>query len=178
MSYPLQAPDPPSRFRASDCVGEVILVIIGGYHEALATKDYGVKPAERATVVMLTGRAAGSVFEDQIFFGNGQASQFRDKSGGDVTLCRIVKDGKSIVFDRGSAYDEEVANRWITSNRERLDGLRASAVKTFREAVVELAKSAPSGSTPEPSPQFRQPEATMTSLRQPSEPATEDETGY
>jgi hypothetical protein len=203
MTYPLRRPDPPATFSASDFANEVVLVVVGGYHPEVQTRDYGVKPASRVSIVMLTGRTAGTIYEDVMLFGAKQSSQFRDMAGGDVVLCRIVKSGKAIVFDPGSAYDEQQAGAWVAANAARLEQLRADSVRNFQEQCARLREDGnapPNGHLPAPAPQFvapatqpptvdatvpaghpaggRPPEATLASLRAPGEPASPQETGY
>jgi hypothetical protein len=206
VSYPLRRPEPPATFSASDYANEVVLVVIGGYHPEIKTRDYGVKPAMRVSIVMLTGRTAGTVYEDVMLFGAKQSSQFRDMQGGDVVLSRIVKNGKAIVFDPGSAYDEQQAGVWIQGNAARLEQLRADAVRNFQEQCQRMREDGtapPNGYMPAASPQFvapaaqpslvdtvpagghpvvaagaASPNATVNSLRSPGEPATAEEAGY
>lgn len=158
MSYPLENPDPPATFKAADFAGEVVLVVIGGYHEGIATQQYGTKPAERVSVVMLTGRTAGKIYEDVVLFGQKQASQFQEKRNGAVLVTRIVKNGQSVTFEEHpSDYDRDLAQRWIGQNGARLAQLQNDTVRNFHEQARQLGSQssyAPSGPTPEPSPQW------------------------
>jgi hypothetical protein len=159
MSQPftLENPDPPATFKTSDFAGEVVLVVIGGYHEGIATQQYGTKPAERVSIVMLTGRTAGKIYEDVVLFGQKQASQFQEKRPGSLQLCRIVKNGQSVTFDPGSDYDRDLAQRWIATNGQRLAMLQNDTVRNFHEQARQLGTQgsyASSGPTPEPSPQW------------------------
>jgi len=183
----LRRPAPPSNFTSSEHVGEVCLVVNGGYHPRVSTKEFGVKPAGRVTVVLLTGPRADNVYEDVMLFG-GQSSQFRDWGPGEVGAARIVQKGKSVIWGEPSPYDEDMATRWMVANGPRLDQLRADIVRVFREKAVELdaAMPAPTGPT---QPQWTNPEArpgdqplpgmgVRDSLRRESQPADPDETGY
>ena len=198
MSYPLEKPDPPAIFKVSEFIGEVAIFLIGGYHETLPTEKF-TSPAERVTVIMLTGRTAGKVYEDAILWGQRQSSQFMDKAQGSAVLCRITKNGNAYNFEPGSGYDTELANNWIAANGVRFDQLRMDAIKQFQRACAELAQQGiqtrPQG--PPPSPQWTPPvedrpsgpmpgdqplpipDATRASLQSPSDqPATAEETGY
>lgn len=186
MNYPLQAPDPPAVFKPRDFVGDVCMFIIGGYHEELPTENWGVKPAERVTAIMMTGRSAGKVYEDIVLFGQRQSSQFAEKAPGSAVLCRISKAGNAINFDNASPYDYETANNWIAANGVRFDKLRQDAISNFQRACQDMqsnggqqqqrSTSQPAGGT---SPQFQPTEdATRQSLQQPGEPASPQETGY
>lgn len=182
MSYPLQAPDPPAVFKAADFVGEVVLFVIGGFHEQVPTEKYGVRPAERVTAVVLTGRSAGRAYEDVVLYGQRQSSQFSEKVSGSVVLCRISKSGQAINYDNASPYDYEIANDWIANNGPKLDQLRSDAVASYQRACAELA-SGGHRSTVQASPQFKPQSfpttnATMQNLQQPGEPASPQETGY
>ena len=144
MTYPLSEPDPPAQFKPADSPGEVILVIHGGHHPSIATESYGIKPGSRGTVVMLTGRQAGMVIDDVVLFGR-QSSQFKDKAGGDVVLCRIVKDGKKITYEPGSEYDKKVAQHWIDANGDALEDLRVAAVRNFHEQCERVEEGLRNG---------------------------------
>ena len=182
MTFELRQPEPVVRFDAADNAGEVVLVIIGGHHPQFRTA-YGVKPASRVTVVMLTGRHAGTVFDDVMFFGD-QSSQFRDMPGGDVALSRIVARGKGITYEPGSAYDGQLAAKWISDNPTLLDELRGDAVRNFREQSSRVAERLAGGGPVASSPQFQPTQAppnggdTMSTLREPNTPADPNATGY
>lgn len=148
-----ESPDPPAVFTASDLVGEVIIVIKGGYHPAVATKEYGTKPALRATVVLLTGRAAGTVYDDVMLWSK-QASQFRDNRDGGASVCRILAKGKSTVFEPASDYDKQMASHWVGKNAHRFEQLRLDAMRNFREAAIQMEQNGQTGSRPDPSPQY------------------------
>jgi len=155
MTFPLDNPDPPATFKVSDFAGEVVLIVIGGYHEGIATQNYGVKPAERVSIVMLTGRTAGKIYEDVVLFGQKQASQFQEKTPGAVIVSRIVKNGQSVTFESGSDYDRDLAQRWIAQSGQRLSQLQNDTVRNFHEQARQLGTQssyAPSGPTPEPAP--------------------------
>jgi hypothetical protein len=185
MSYPLQQPDPPAVFKVAEFIGDVAIFLIGGYHETLATEKF-TSPAARVTVVMLTGRTAGKVYEDAILWGQRQTSQFQDKQPGSAVLCRITKNGNAYTFEPGSSYDAELANNWIAANALRFDQLRMDAVKHFNRACADLAQQGIRQSpAPQASPQWTppkeepaKPNATMQTLTDPAEPATEEEAGY
>jgi len=138
MTFTFRDPDPPAQFKPADNAGEVILVIHGGYHPAVPTREYGIKPAARGTVVVLTGKLADTVIEDVVFFGARQSSQFKNAPGGDVLLCRIVKDGRAINYEPGSAYDRKVAEHWIENNTDELEVLRDAAVRNFAEQCARV----------------------------------------
>lgn len=158
MSYPLRRPDPPATFSTKDFAGEVVLTVIGGYHPEVKTREYGIKPAERVSIVMLTGRTAGTIYEDVMLFGAKQSSQFRDMKAGDVVLCRIVKNGNAVSFEPGSAYDEQQAGAWIDANAGRLEQLRDDTARNFDEQVRRLRDEDDSPpSRPQSSPQFTPP---------------------
>jgi len=181
MSYPLRNPDPVANFKAKDFIGDVVIYVHGGYHEAIHTEQYGSKPAVRGTMISLTGRTAGTIYEDVVLWPK-QCSQFRDFGPGEVGVSRIVQSGRATVFDVPSGYDIDMAQKWISDNHQRLETLKHDAVRNFHEQSENLAKDSGRSSGPEPrtSPQFRpaQTDATRESLRNPSEPASEEETGY
>lgn len=186
MNYPLQAPDPPAVFKPRDFVGEVCMFLIGGFHEQLPTENWGVKPAERVTAILMTGRSAGKAYEDIVLFGQRQSSQFAEKAPGSAVLCRISKAGQAINFDNASPYDYELANNWIAANGPRFDQLKKDAVNNYQRACQELQANGgavQSRSNVQASPQF-QPSQTVTadatrqSLQEPGEPASPQETGY
>lgn len=152
MSVSFRNPDPPASFKALDNIGEVVLVIVGGYHEAIETKDYGTRPAVRATVVMLTGDRAGTAFEDVMMFGEKLASQFREVPGGDICLCRILQSGKSVEYGKASTYDAEMAGRWVTDNADKVRRLQESAVRNFHENSARLKEPNRSQSRPTSDP--------------------------
>jgi hypothetical protein len=156
--FPFKQPAPPATFSMGDHIGEVVLAIMGGYHNAVPTKDYGVKPAASLTIVILTGRSAGVVVDDVMLFGKA-CSQFENAQPGDVVLCKIAKVGRANVFQPGSSYDEQLAQQWIAQTG-RLDELRAKAPQNYTEQIKQLAEQARgNGST---SPQFVPPGATVT----------------
>lgn len=188
MSYPLRRPDPPSTFNAQDHVNEVILYIHGGYHPEVPTKEYGIRPVSQGSVVLLSGRMAGSIFEDIMLYGP-KSSQFRDWPGGDVSICRIMKKGNGTIFDPASNYDEQQANQWISANGSRLEKLRADSVKSYKERAVDIREQLGTGQLglPKASPQFepeRQPELvnagspTLDSLRGKSPSDNEEMPAY
>lgn len=140
MSYEFGNPAPPRNFKAADYLNEVVIVIKGGVHEAIKTQDYGVKPATRVTVVMLTGRDAGEVFEDALLWSK-QHDTFRDEPAGKATLCRILPQGRGAIFDVASSYDRKMASEWIEENKTLFEKLLAEAVGNFNDREREMAES-------------------------------------
>jgi hypothetical protein len=136
MSYPLRQPDPPAVYDALTFAGEVCLWIHGGFHPQVTTKEYGVQPAVRGTVLMLSGRTAGTAYDNVMVWRKG-AAQFSAMDGGDVALCRIVKtgNGKGVTYEPGAGFDDAMAQQWIAANGDRLEQLRRDAVATYREEL-------------------------------------------
>jgi hypothetical protein len=166
MSMPWSRPDPPATFSIGDHAGEVVIVIVGGYHEAVSTRSFGEKPAARVSVVLLTGRNAGSIFEDVMFFGQKLASQFRTAPPGHVVLGRVTKVDKSVTIEPGSTYDEQTGMAWMNAFPGKLDALRAEAVRNFAEQAREMANKPNGGGNVAPSQQFVPPDANhQASLR-------------
>ena len=134
MSYPLRQPDPPAVYDALSHAGEVCLWIHGGFHPQVKTNEYGVQPAVRGTVLMLSGRSTGVAFDNVMVWRKG-AGQFSAMDGGDVALCRIQKtsNGKGVTYEPGAGFDEAMAQQWIAANGPRLEQLRADAVRTYKE---------------------------------------------
>lgn len=192
MNYPLRDPNPPSSFSAMDHIGDVVLIVIGGYHDRVKTVN-GFPPAERVTVVTLTGGKPGTVSEDVMLFGVNQSSQFSEMDGGDIAVCRIALKGKAIAYTAASDYDKQMAQDWIARNATLVDDLRAGAVRNYTEGRRSVAEGLAGGGSgavaPETARQFTPPatqdtaqdtptSSTMQSLRDPGEPATPDQTGY
>jgi hypothetical protein len=150
MSYPLRRPEPPATFTIGDFDGQIVLVVIGGYHEQVPTAEYGMRPAERCSVVMLTGPTSGRIYEDVMLFGNKLSSQFSAMEPGDVALCRIIQKGRGTQFAEGNSYDEQMANQWIASNLARVDQLRADTVRKFQEGREQIAKELAARQQPPP----------------------------
>jgi len=168
MSYEFGNPAPPRSFKAVEYGGDVVIVIKGGVHEAVKTADYGVKPATRVTVIVLTGRDAGEVFEDVLLWSK-QHETFRDEPQGKAVLCRIVAAGRGAAFDKASDYDRKVAGAWIDENRPLFDKLLNETVGNFHDRDRDMASS-PGRSDSTPTARQYAPGAAT--------PVTEDEPGY
>ena len=134
MNYPLRKPDPPAVYDGLQHAGEVCLWVHGGFHPQVTTKEYGVQPAVRGTILMLSGRSTGVAF-DNVMLWRKSAGQFADMDGGEVALCRIAKtsNGKGVVYEPGAGFDEQMAQQWIAGNGPRLEQLRTDAVRVYRE---------------------------------------------
>lgn len=147
MSYPLRKPDPPAVYDALQYAGECCLWIHGGFHPQVTTKEYGVQPAVRGTVLMLTGRTAGTAY-DNVMLWRKSAGQFSAMDSGDVALCRITKtsNGKGVTYEPGAGFDEQMAQQWIAANGPRLEQLRADAQRTYKEELQRPENGPP----PEP----------------------------
>jgi hypothetical protein len=139
---PLRKPEPPTIYTATDHDGQVILWIQGGFHPAVNTDDYGTQPAVRGTVVMLTGKAANTAY-DNVMLWRKTAGQFASMEPGEVALCRIAKSGKGVVYNEGAEYDESMAEHWMSKNANRLDLLRKEAVRSYREACKDPKNGPP-----------------------------------
>lgn len=167
MSMPWTNPDPPTQFNIGERPGEVVLVVVGGYHPAVPTQ-YGEKPAARVTVVELTGRFAETVHTDVMVWGQ-LASQFINAQPGQPVLGRVSKKDKTVTLDIPSAYDNQVATVWMNKYPGTLDALRAEAVRNFNVKAAGLAHRA--GQPVAPSPQY-QPPTQQEPAVQPAEPAS------
>jgi hypothetical protein len=175
---PWDHPAPVVVFNWADFPGEVILWIVGGHHESFATQ-HGVKPATRGSVIVLSGRHAGKVFEDVLMFGRIQ-TQVADKPPGNVSLARVKADGKTITLDTPGGYDSDVAAAWHRTNPAVLDRVRAEAVNNFHAQAVQIAArgaTAAQLNAPPAQPQWTPPPAgpssTMASLYQAAQPETQ-----
>lgn len=179
MSYDFGNPVPPRSFKAVDYPGDVVIVIKGGVHDAIKTAEYGTKPATRVTVIMLTGKEAGEVFEDALLW-NKQHETFREEPPGKAVLCRIVAQGRGAMFDVASPYDRKVAGAWVDENRPLFDKLLAETVGNFHDREREIAEAEQRSASSAPTArQFEPPSnATRESLTDPQGSATEDEAGF
>jgi len=176
MSYEFGNPAPPRSFKAVEYLGDVVIVIKGGVHDAIKTQDFGVKPATRVTVIVLTGRDAGEVFEDVLLWSK-QHETFRDEPQGKAVVCRIMAAGRGASFDVVSDYDRKQATAWVEDNRALFDKLLAETVGNFRDKDQEMAESSRRSDSTPTARQYT-PDATRRSLTDPSAPAAEEEAGY
>jgi len=178
MSYQFRDPTPPPKFSIGDYVGEVVLVVIGGLHEAWETLDYGVKPALRCAIVVLTGDSSGSVFDDVLLFGR-RALCFPGMGSSDVSVARVVKEGRAIDLIKASDYDKKMAAAWCEANSSQLAALVSETVRSFRENSAGQKSTGDGSRKPAPSPQFTPP--AKEEERMPGEvplPIDEEEPGY
>jgi len=177
MSYQFRDPTPPPKFSIGDYVGEVVLVVIGGLHEAFET-EHGVKPALRCAIVVLTGDSSGSVFDDVLLFGR-RALCFPDMGPSDVSVVRVAKEGKAIDLVKATDYDKQMAGAWCEANKAQLAVLTSETVRSFRENSAGQASTGDSSRKPAPSPQFTPP--AKEEERMPGEvplPLDDEEPGY
>jgi hypothetical protein len=159
-------PQAPPSFAIADAVGEVLLVIIGGHHPQVPTKDYGIKPALSLTVVPLTGRGAGVPIEDVVLFG--KASEcFPGVTPGTAALTTVIKSGRAYLFDPAtSEYATQLAQQWLAS----VGDVQALVANAIRNHAEQARGSRRPRSTYPRAPRSRRPPLRPRSLPRPFTP--------
>lgn len=151
------APQPPPSFSVSDYVDEVVVLVIGGHHAQVPTREYGVKPALSVTAVPLTGPNAGRVIEDAVVFGK-PAACYPDAAPGTVSLVTVVKEGRGYVFKAATSdYATQLAQRWVGT--VDLGTLRKAAIGHHQTQATQYLEQMRGGAT---STQWTPPHAEVT----------------
>ena len=128
-----------------DYVGEVALVVMGGFHERWITEFS--KKAARVAAINLSGSEARTVLEERLPFGP-QAEYVAARPKGSLTLVRIAQEGKAIKLMAGGDYDKGMARAWIAHNEDFLRNLTVETITAY-----DLARNDPHaiGQAPGPS---------------------------
>lgn len=151
MTSPWAVPAPVSQFSLKDADGDTVIWLHGGLHQSVPTRDFGQKPAARGTVIVLTGRFAGQVEEDQMIFSARPLGQISQLQPAAAMLCR-VRVNRSMSFDPPGAYEEQIAAQWMAAHPGELDRLRQAAVAMFHQAERRLITAMPLQHGPAQSP--------------------------
>lgn len=148
MTAPWQsAPPAGSEFSLRSHLSHLGLFVVGGYHSAVPTRQYGDKPAVRCSVVMLDGADAGNEFVDVMIFNSHIVKRLRGAAG-TVVLGRVVLEpgaGANDRFDLADPEprDEELASGWHRYYPNRLAELSAQIVATYHEEETRLKTPPP-----------------------------------
>ena len=160
-------PEPVTTFDWTDFVNDTVIWVHAGLHERVKTQQYGEKQAARGSLIVLSGRYAGEVFDDRLVFGTRLLSQFRAMQPGTFVLGRMVKSGQSVSMDPGAAYDEQLANQWVSAYPGRIEAVVRDALANFAERAREMANGPVGQSSAPPPAQWQAPQAQPPAYPQP-----------
>lgn len=159
--------------RINDYVGEVLIIIMGGFHPVWITEFS--KQAARVAAVVLSGPDAGTVLEDQLLFGQ-QSKYVEHLRPGAVCAVRIALDGKAIKLLPTGDYDKGMVRAWLSHNEDFALNLARETITAFDLARNDdRTKGVAPAKAVNASPQFTPPAVAAQSAAPPVQVGQSDD---